>query len=131
MIVAHGAMGDGNGKAIDRVVEIARELDRYSGPAAIAAALLADERQPLQALAPTRRALEPPCPASRQAGNGAAGSWNPRISGCSREAQPAAAISPRWDGLRKAARRPMAVGQAKATMIFFIFSFFRGNSTHR
>jgi hypothetical protein len=56
MIVAYSAMGNGNLKAVDRVVKITREYDRYAG---FAQALAAPAAPALPAPPP---ALAPPAP---------------------------------------------------------------------
>ncbi len=68
LIVAFGAMADGNLQAVDRVARLARELDRYHGFSASAAPAPAEPfpRAPPQ----TRLAVAPP--PAEPAGNGAA-----------------------------------------------------------
>ena len=61
MIVAHAAMGGGNLRAVDRVVRITREFDRYYALAATVPAPLAAPAEP--ALPPPPLALPPPAPA--------------------------------------------------------------------
>jgi len=61
MLVSYGSMGGGNLAAVDRVVKITRELDRYHGLAA--AAGQADEWR--WAEVPAQRALKPPRRPSR------------------------------------------------------------------
>ena len=58
LIVAHGAMAHGNVKAVDRVITIVRELDRYHG-FATAAQARAEDRRWSEALAPPPRGIEP------------------------------------------------------------------------
>ncbi|HZZ63425.1 MAG TPA: hypothetical protein VFE63_20040, partial [Roseiarcus sp.] len=62
MIVAYSAMGNGNLKAVDRVVKITREYDRYAGLAqALAAPAAPAPPAPPSALAPPAPlALAPP-----------------------------------------------------------------------
>jgi hypothetical protein len=45
LLVSYGAMGGGNLEAVDRVVKIVRELDRYHGFAGIERLARADERR--------------------------------------------------------------------------------------
>src|SRR5271157_319622 len=56
MIVAHAAMGGGNLKAVDRVVRITREFDRYYG---FAVSLPAPAAPAVPALPPPMLALPP------------------------------------------------------------------------
>jgi hypothetical protein len=69
LIVAFGAMADGNLQAVDRVARLVRELDRYHGFSAAPAPAPAE---PFRLAPPpqTRLALAPP--SAEPAGNGAA-----------------------------------------------------------
>jgi len=67
MLVAYSAMGGGNMKAVDRVVKIVRELDRYYfGPGALSPARIAPPAlPPAEAPAPAEPlALAAPAPAA-------------------------------------------------------------------
>ena len=59
LLVSYGAMGGGNLEAVDRVVKIVRELDRYHGLAGIERLARADERR-LPQPAPAPLALAGP-----------------------------------------------------------------------
>ena len=59
LLVSYGAMGGGNLEAVDRVVKIVRELDRYHGFAGIDRVARADERR-LPQPAPAPLALAGP-----------------------------------------------------------------------
>ena len=71
LVVSYGAMSRANLQAVDRVVRIVRELDRYHGFAAAAPARL-PEAPRLGALAEVRLALPAPEAGSPGPGNGAA-----------------------------------------------------------
>ncbi len=80
MLVAHGAMSNGNLRAVDRVVRITREFDRYYGlamslSAAAAPDALAALYAPL-ALPPPAPALAPPTSGSPSADATAGGAAN-------------------------------------------------------
>jgi hypothetical protein len=66
MMVAHTRMIEGDLRAIDRLVNLVRELDRYHGLRAPAEPAPAPPPAPLQLAAPTP-ALPPPHPASETA----------------------------------------------------------------
>ena len=70
LLVSYGAMGGGNLAAVDRVVKIVRELDRYHGFAGIERPAPPIEQARLTASAPRPLALAPPDPSPE--GNGAA-----------------------------------------------------------
>ncbi len=69
MLMAYGAMKDGNLAAIDRVVRITREYDRYHGLAlTLARRAGADDATAALAAPPSLPALIPPAPAQGLAG---------------------------------------------------------------
>src|SRR5271165_6173192 len=71
LIVAHAAMGGGNLRAVDRVVRITREFDRYY---AFAASLPVERAAPAgPALPPPPLALPPPAPAEDAVEEGCSG----------------------------------------------------------
>ncbi len=63
LVVAYGAMSGGNLQAVDRVVKIVRELDRYHGLFAAAERRLSPGEPRLAAPAESPLALAPPPPA--------------------------------------------------------------------
>ena len=69
LIVAYGAMSVANLQAVDRVVKIVRELDRYRGFSASAAPAPAE---PFRLAPPPRAPLALAAPPAEPAGNGAA-----------------------------------------------------------
>jgi hypothetical protein len=62
MLVAHGAMSNGNLKAVDQVVKITREFDRYFGLALSLSAAAPEAVAPLPPALPTPALLTSPSP---------------------------------------------------------------------
>jgi hypothetical protein len=62
MLVAHGAMSNGNLKAVDQVVRITREFDRYFGLAMSLSAAAPEAVAPLPPALPTPALLTSPSP---------------------------------------------------------------------